>query len=58
VAGRQFKITDHRGQQVVEIMGNPARHLADDFHLLRLLQGRLRLPALFDLLMELLIGLL
>jgi len=53
--GLQFDIADYRRQKVVEIVGNPTGHLTDDFHLLCLLQGCLRLLPLDDLLMELLI---
>ena len=38
-------------------MSNPARHLTNYFHLLSLLQGRLNLLALRDLLPEMLVGL-
>src|SRR5215204_994637 len=38
-------------------MGHAARHLSDGFHLLGLLQSRLYLPALCDLLTKLLVGL-
>ena len=53
----QVEIADHRGEQIVEIVRQPAGQLPDRFHLLRLHQRRLGLPALGDFLAQPRIGL-
>src|SRR4029077_17813806 len=41
----RFCLADHYGEQVVEVVGDPARQLTDRLQPLRLLQRRLNLPA-------------
>jgi hypothetical protein len=35
-AERQLEIAEHSGQEILEVVGDPAGHLADRLHLLRL----------------------
>src|SRR3954466_12717735 len=43
-ASCQFEITQHASQQIVEIMSDPAGHLTNDLHFLRLCKSCFRLP--------------
>ena len=52
----QAEVGDDHRQQIVEIMGDAARQVADGLHLLGLQQRLFRLPALGDLRHQLLVG--
>ncbi len=40
------EIEDHDGEKIVEVVRDPAGHLPERFHLMRLAQVLFRLPAL------------